>query len=387
MKKVKILFVTSQFSQGGAERYLYEICKHLDKTHFYIEILTVKNANHDFYYHKLKYLGVTVHELCIRRHLVSGYLKSFPAIARVVSRILTGCYNVCDYKVARFLKNFDVISVIQIENYYHLVPYHLNNMLIHLVSHQVQYGERDIYSLLNKKKRYHFVTMDDVQKDEVIQSKGDIDSFFYWPLALDLNQFKKINIDCLPHRQIKIGVFTRVSPEKPLDAFFEAFKELRVEVDATLHVYGRGNHNLYRNLLNNLQIKKFVVFEGHCEDMNNAVVNDGLSLCWMLSLNDTIGYAAIELAAAMMPVIFWNLGNSSLQEILRITNNAVHSYNDVKLLSDASVKALSDRSVLISIAKDLHSYTEKTWSIQRKIASLENKYLEVYKNNKGLDII
>jgi len=376
-EKVCILFVVSQFSQGGAERYLYEVIRHLNKNIFDIEILTRKNVDKEqFYFRKYVELGIPIHQrMTLRRSL---FIYSKWLNYRMLGALLKGYFYLRDkYWLPSFLSRFDVVSVIQIENYYNIMPYVSRNMFIHLMSHLVQYDGRDPYSLLDRKINYKFITMDSIQAQEVVSSRGHReDSFFCWPLAIDFNVFERRVEEATCSTVMKIGVFTRLSKEKPLDSMLEAFSLLAKKIDVTLHIYGGGDQALYTAYIESLGISDSVVFEGHCENMNDTLVQGGLSLCWSLSVNDTVGYSSIETAASMMPNVFWNLGEDTYEDVLARTFGAMHVFQDPEHLSEFSFKLLSNKSELKTVSANLYEYMHEKYSIEKRIDVLEKYFLD-----------
>ena len=58
-RRIRLVFVTSQFSQGGAERYLFETCRALDRKRFDIDILTCQDVDRAvFITQQLRGIGV-----------------------------------------------------------------------------------------------------------------------------------------------------------------------------------------------------------------------------------------------------------------------------------------------------------------------------------------
>src|SRR5206468_584165 len=130
--------------------------------------------------------------------------------------------------------------------------------------------------------------------------------------------------------------------EKPLGPLFECFRALRMHVPATLHVYGGGNPALYRADVDRLQLAPYITFEGHRESLVDTVVKDGLTMCWLMSVDTLLGYASIELAACAMPMLFWNYGRWNTQRIAGATGGAIRSFSSVDLFVEEAVRCLTD---------------------------------------------
>ncbi|MHA2283476.1 MAG: hypothetical protein ACXAC5_21760 [Promethearchaeota archaeon] len=383
-KKIRLIFVIFQFDQGGSERYLYELCKALNKDKFEIEILTKKNIKHtDYYYFKLKRQGISIHnKLSRRRYLGKKLILLFPKTS-----VFQKVFNLLDKILLRielnnFFEQYDLICFIQIENYYLLQQFFNNNsnIIIHLMSHQIQYEEQ-LYTECLPNRNYRFVLADRNQKRDLLGSEAESAEIHHFPLVLDMKN--RNFIYRLAHAfPIKIAVFTRLSPQKPIDFFLYAFNDLLESVDATLHIYGRGNPNTYTSTLNMLNIQNKVFFEGHRVNLEKSITQDRIGIGWMLSIDSYIGYASIELASFGLPLIFRNLYESRYEDIKSQTNGIVHSFHNISDFVDFNKETINHPDRLLTLGKKLREYVYSENDVVKHIHRLENLYRETVSTNK-----
>ncbi len=377
---VRVLFVINQFDQGGSERYLFELCSALDRHLFDVHILTRTGVDRTgFYYERLTAIGVPIH--AIRPH-VPDIRRFAPSIARWrpyrVGRNRISAW-LARRRIADVLRSFDVIACIQIENFLELQDAlgGCRGAVAHLMSNRFQYAY-DPYDEIRPDQQRRFVTFDQSQTDE-IRSIGNAE-IFQWPLSMDFSGYQLLSLPPASEQPVKIGIVTRLSREKPLGPLFRSFKRLQETVDATLHVYGGGDPSIFAEEIRRLGIGGQVVFEGHRQNLLEMVANDGLSMCWLMSVGTLLGYASIELAASGMPMVFWNFGPtdaSSTERISRETGGAVHSFDSVSEFAAFSHSCLSDRVRLYDLGANLRRHVLAKHDIHRNISALQDYYLEV----------
>ena len=383
---IRILFVINQFHQGGSERYLFELCSALDRRRFDLQILTRTGVDRSaFYYSRIEALGIPIH--AIRPH-VPDTRRFAPSLERwrpyrVARNRLSGW--LARRRIPDVLKSVDLIACMQLENFLALQDALGDDprVVVHLMSNRFQYAY-DPYDEIRSGWRYRFVTWNRSQTEE-IRSIGNSE-IFEWPLSMDFSGYPLLPVPQAPDRPMKIGIVTRLSREKPLGPLFRSFKALLERVDATLHVYGGGDPSIFADEIRDLGIGQRVRFEGHRENLLAMVANDGLSMCWLMSVGTLLGYASIELAASGMPMVFWNFGSgktSNTEQIRRETGGAVHSFDSVEGLVEFSHSCLTNHERLVELGGDLRRYILATHDIHRNIPMLHDYYVRVAKTAHG----
>jgi len=374
-RRIRLVFVISQFFQGGAERYLFEICRALDRKRFDIDILTLHGVDRAaFYYQQLRGIGIPIHEKLPR---VPDLRSRIPRLARSVpyraaSQRIGGA--LVKRALGGFLDAFDLVCIIQIENYFRL-QHGLESdgrTIVHLMSNRFQY-EYDFYDDCLADRRYRFIVCDKAQTAELADLKCLGYDVFEWPLSMDFTNYPVIPVPA-PSEHPRIGIFTRLSAEKPLDTLFEAFRALRQRVPATLHVYGAGDRTPPERVVASLGLTGHVFFEGHRPDMLSTLQDDGLSMCWLMAVDTLLGFASIEIAAAGVPMLFVNFGKATTDDVLSQTGGAMHTFQSPDALGRFAADCLTGSSALATLAAPLREYIRERHDIHRNIGRLENYY-------------
>lgn len=383
-QKIKILFITNHLFQGGAERYIFEVFRALDKDKFEVGLLVPHQVDEKhYYYSRLRELGLPIYRKLPRFRYFKGSLfglyNRISGLERFVEMVQKPWLRL---KFRHLIKPYDLICINLIENYYtvqHLLEDN-RQIIVHLMSNKFQYSY-DLYADCLPDRQYRFVLMDPRQREEIQDSPCAHADTVYVPLSLDFNEREYIYKLPVQPDPVKIGIFMRVSVDRPIEFLFYCFQMLLQNVEATLHIYGgqgygRGNPGMFYRTLDFLRIRDKVIFEGHRENLEETLREDNLSLVWMTSHGPTLGYASIEIASFGMPVVFWNLSSASYEEVLEQTRGAVHSFWQVTEFVNFNRRILTDPECLINLGKNLREYVIDENDISKNIKILEDYYLK-----------
>jgi glycosyltransferase involved in cell wall biosynthesis len=382
--KIRILFVHSQLVQHGSERYLYEICKGLDKDRFEIHILTrfflVRN---NFYFSKLLDIGCEIHtKLLSIRHLrypIKFIFEKYNFI-RVFIKFLHSFLVKIIYN--NFFDRYDVIAVVGIETYCDALAPLLdnnNNVVIHHVNHQFQF-ERNYF---DECKQKNIVILDDQQRQEIIESKISDALCFFLPLPMSFDNFENIGISKVFNRNHKrIAVFSRLFKDRPNEPLFRCFSEFKkVYPNSEMYFYGDGDSSQYSKLLSDLGILDHVIFRGHSKSISTSIINDKIDILWLVSMGKSISYSSIEISAFGMPMVFWNLNEVDNLKILDDTNGAINSFNNLKGFIDFNLGICDNEKELKRIGQNIRRYVINYYDLNNNIKNLEKYYLTFSKSN------
>lgn len=329
MRKKKILWVVYDFVQAGGQRYVYEICKALNKEKYEIHFLKVSPLNHDknwdseFYYQPTLDLGSKI--------VILGELKKMSPSDDSANKkisLLKKVFNQRPFKVNKssgdktriktFLSSYDYINFSGLNVYRSLctaIGSEYENGIIHILTARFQ-DKKNIYGDYNKELNYHFVSgfSNDTLKFELEGFKNYRHT--YYPIAFETVPYKIPEIE-KKDRKFVIAVFTRLSNMKPLDPYFYAVKLLLERlVNVELRIYGAGDPEElgFIRQLNYLYITKSVSFCGHLESIPAELTNNEIDLIWFQSNNQLpAGYAALEIAMSGLPQIFWDFADIGLK--------------------------------------------------------------------------
>lgn len=377
--RIRLLFVSGQFVQGGSERFLFEVCRALDPRRYSIDILTWRRVQPtDYYYRRLEALGITIHRklpqrVYFRKRL--SFLYRWRGFQGVMDAVNDAHYRLV---LGTFLDQFGVINVIQIENYLTLQPVLANDdrVIVYLMSNGFQYSD-NIYAKCWPGRRYRFVLSDPLQKEDLRGTPCAQAETTLFPLALDCTGREQVTLTPPTLGPVKIGIFMRLSPERPLEPLFYCFHDLAKVVNATLHVYGSGDPAQFSRVLQLLGIEERVTFEGHTADLERTLKSDDLSLVWMTSHGPILGYASLEVASFGVPIVFWNLSTTPYEQILDETSRAVHSFDCVTDFVNFNVGLLTRQERLVELGPRLRAYVHDSYDIHRHIATLEDYFARV----------
>jgi len=95
-------------------------------------------------------------------------------------------------------------------------------------------------------------------------------------------------------------------PRKGLDVLIKAFKLILKEIDSQLVIVGKGNHTIYKNLVD--PIKDKIVFTGYIDDNTLKKIYSICDVYVCPSHLEGFGLTILEALAAGKPVVATNVG-------------------------------------------------------------------------------
>lgn len=320
--KKKILWVVYDFNQAGGQRYVYEVCKALNKQKYQVDVLKVapmgidKNWDKEFYYQPTLDLGCNIILLDDLIALTNSSNKVERIFKRTFLKPKLPKQNGTTI-IKAFLSEYTSVNFSGINVYKTLCisrGLEPQNGIIHILTAKFQ-DKINIYEGLNKPYPYRFVSSftDDILKYELADFKNY--QHVYYPLCFETIPFDVPKVEKVNNR-FTIAVFTRLSNMKPLDPYFYALKLLLEKgIDVELHVYGAGDPEDagFLRQLQYLYIADRVIFQGHLESIPEGIKTAGIDLIWFQCNNQLpAGYAALEVAMSALPQIFWDFSNLGL---------------------------------------------------------------------------
>ncbi|TDW47143.1 glycosyltransferase involved in cell wall biosynthesis [Flavobacterium sp. 270] len=386
MSKIKILWVVYDFVQAGGQRYVYEICKALDKQKYQIDLLQVNAINNDKNWKNEYYYEPTIDLGCRIFSLVDIYDKSIKKLTpfqkninKILKRVtLKTIFK--DHSIQNeqsILK--DLFSEYKFINFSGISVYdtvcvnkglYFTNGIVHILTAKFQ--GIDIYKGFNKQLHYNFVSgfEPEILKYELNEFKTY--KHTYLPLSLECKPFTA-GFD--PSRtRLVIGVFTRLSFMKPLDPYFYALKLLLEEgVDVELKIYGAGDPVAlgFIRQLEYLYIKDRVFFCGHSDSITNTLCDEKFDLIWFQASNTQLaGYAALEIAIGGVPQVLWDFNKL-----------------DNKTETDTFFKSFTNLTKFVSYTKDLLSSKDKLKNLGLQQQDYVLEHHSITKNISLLDVI
>lgn len=392
MRKIRFLIVSGSLAQAGNERWIYEICKAMNKETFEVGVLCgkkylkiEKDQNFgNYYYHELKKLGVRLYEY------LDDKPKSDP-ISRIVYRSMRLARHLIgkpktktSKQIVSLLKESDVICLIDFYNYSPLKDViHKcceGRFFIVLHSHKVQF-DYDPYYWFEKDLIYRFTYCCPKQVTE-IESSGlslEKNDFFFAPLVLDLSDYPNL-FNPIKNKTLIFSIFTRIAWTKSIDVFITAFAKLREQLsyECVLNVYGEIQDEQYHQQLQQLMSEQglnthSVRFMGHSLDMAESITQDGVNIYWGIAMNASCSYSSIEIGALGVPCFFWNQDAiTDYRTILEQTGNSMIAHNDIRNFVADNIRFATDDGLLSELSARQRRFFTERHDISNKIKDFES---------------
>lgn len=395
MNKIRLLFVCGSLAQSGNERWLYEICKNIDREQFEISVLcdvcyvrTGKKERiaHNFYYHELKKINVSIYEK-LQSFIKPTYLERIVRKSKVAfNKIFRGGRNRPSSAVTNLIKSADVVGVIDFYNYIivkeALHEYAENRFFILLHTHKAQYYGYDFYShSFDQNRIYNFANMSARQISELAESgfPADKHNFFYAPLVLDLSGFPLV-FNPIENETVVFSIFTRISKTKPLEEMLKAYELIQKNLNgkSVLNIYGEKFDKVYYeyllDLISRLQIAKGSIrFMGHSQNIAESIKRDKVNIYWGITNSALLGYASIEIGAMGVPSIFWDLDESIDSDALfKQTDESLVAYHKTEDFAAANVRYASNNQSLCELSTNLRDYIFRNHHIANRIEEFQD---------------
>ncbi len=308
--KKKILFVVAEFWQAGGERQTFEIISNLIAENVEIEILSLRNLNSeiskdDYYYHKYIDLKIKIHFLNDVQSTNTPTIKQ-----RIFNKFKIKDLPLQNQPLIDFFFPFQKVFFMG-EYTLPIVERFLNETIIEKSFVFIQFSIFQVpenYNRFDKNKSYNFISGFKDAEIEIELAEFENYNHFYFPLSISIGGNPKyLNWE---NKIKKIGIFTRITANKPLDVFFYALHLLLSEGEKIeLHIFGDcpEDMKIILNCIDYLKIDKAVFFHGHQTNMKEVAIESKIDLVWFHSYYGAPGgYASFDLASLGIPQLFWN---------------------------------------------------------------------------------
>lgn len=378
--KIKVLFVVSEFYQAGTQRFTYELDRALNKELFSVEILCLLPLNasdrfKDYYYQKHIELGSKIHFLNDINQLTSPSLKQ-----KLQHRLVNKPYPDERFLIKSFFNQFDCISIMGEYNfkeiYKYISPENKYKLLIHIQNSKYQI--KSTYEAFPKNEEFHFVS--GFHEDQINYELSEFSNFKHTYYNLNLrfdNEFVKTSYQS--SIKPKIGIFTRLTPAKPLDPFIYSFQLVNEQIPAAeFHIFGSGDPKKegIDRYVQQLKLEQAIHFRGHQENILKTAVEEEFDLVWLHGYHGLPGgWVGFDISTAKIPQLFWDFGNN---------NGKYYSFfpmfNSVSELAKRSISLLSNPTEAKMLADEQFTYTNENYNISKNIHVVEQLYLQIANN-------
>ncbi|MBC7845867.1 MAG: hypothetical protein H7Y10_05200 [Flavobacterium sp.] len=382
MEKIKILFVVADFYQAGAQRFVYEIDKALDRNKFQVEILCLEEIsilNKDWngrYYESLhKKIGtkITYIDNFLEKQPLSLSLRIFRKITRNKFKKAKPKYK---SNFSLFFDQFDVIHWMGEYTYIHSLPLYIRKKSI-IYSMCAKFQDENLYSHYDFEYPYNFMSgFKPIEVEHEYSQFKKINHFFF-PLVMKIFQkekqwfYKKTKV-------YKIGIFTRLNSYKPLDPFFYSFQLLLEKLpNCELHIYGNGDPEKEGMIgcLKRLGLQEKVFFRGHQANIIETAITEHINLSWFQGYNNDrpAGYAGLDICSTGTPLICWDFFDKPNDYF----NETYPHYKSMTKFVSKSIDVLTNGKAANLLSELQFQDVLITRDVNKHIRELEKEYLAI----------
>ena len=377
MNKIEVLFVVEMFYRAGAERFAYEIDSALDKSKFKLTILCLEekesispNWKERYYESRHEALGTKISFIdpFLEKRTTSRWERIFHKLTRRKFKRQKNKFNSSLYS---YLNEFEVIHWMGEYTFIHSVPENIKKKSL-IYSMSAKFQNAHLYDSYEFDYPYHFISGFKLEEGEYSQFKNIKHTFFPLLMKIPVKE-KKWNFN---EKAIKkIGIFTRLNRNKPLDPFFYAFQLLLDKMsNVELHVFGNGDPKTEGiiNYLERLGITEKVFFRGHQDDILETTINENIDLSWFQGYNNDrpAGYAGFDICTTGTPLVCWDFFAKPFNPY----NEIYPHFKNLNDFVDFSIEILNDKEKAESLSMSQFTDVLETRNIDKYISVLENLY-------------
>ncbi len=381
MGNKNILFIVSDFYSGGAQRETYELDLELKKRGVELEILCLHSLNSniyfkDHYFPEHHRIGTKIHFLQEYKFSLQSKNKLLNSILRKLFRRIIHYYDT--KKISNFLKEYHEVFFMG-EFVYQYLSNDLTTGTLPTINIFTMCSrfQGAYYRKFDPNNKYYFIDGFDTKEQVLFEFEGFNNYLHkFFPLSLAITQKYKMWV--FNHTSTKkIGIFTRLSPDKPLDPFFYSFHILLTKIkNVELHVFGAGNPTEagYTRYLDHLKINTNVFFRGHQQNIKESVIKEEIDLVWFQGyLNRPAGYAGLDIALTGTPQLFWDFSMGSNLDANKLDSVYPH-FNDILKFTEASQLVLNSEEFALHLSNIQYNNVLESKDMSRNFEMIKDLF-------------
>lgn len=382
MNGLSVGIVVGNLQQGGSERYTFELAKALQKANFRVTLIVpmrVLRREH-FYVARIKEQGIRIEPELPWLYKTNLIPKPLMNQAWTVFRLL----NRRRLKRARnSLESFDVISVIQVEMLVYLIRARLltSTLIVHLMSHRIQYVSNP-YEEIGLARCFLFVCMDETQQQELTSLHGEESHSVVVPLFIQGSEFQVVPVNDTD--KTRVAVFIRLSAERVIKPLFYAFELLTKKTWAELYIFGSGHDQSLIDLVHALGLTDKVHFMGHSSNMRESIVEHKINLSFSVMIDGTLGYSSIELALLGVPMVFFNAGELTDEQITSRYGEIFEVGNSAERVGQLGIELANSERRRRHAVDSLRTFVQQRHSLEFSMREISRIYRDVAAKNSML---
>ena len=322
--KTNLIFFLARFGFGGAGNSVYRLASSLDTKKYQVHIICLGECAYE---NNFKKKNIKVHKIKKKRLIFSIF-----KLKKIVEQL------------TKTTKRNIFISNINYTNIFCSLIFMFNNKLKLIAFERTPIQELEIYFNLTdfiKKNLLKFLLKISYNRfDKIIcnsnyivkhlKSKYKIDSTFIHPPSIVTNQSQIFKKKFKKEKIINIVTICRLSREKKINEILLALNEIKNN-HFIFHILGEGpEKNKLEVLVNNLGLKKKVIFHGHIKNVNKILKSAHLYI--NSSYFEGFPNSVVEAAYMGVPIIA-SQSFGGINEILEKGKFGEFYYNGYKELA------------------------------------------------------
>ncbi len=375
MKPARLLFFSTSFTYGGAERHTLNLIKHLDENRFSIGLIYLDDVDP------------------LKVNLVEKDLF----ICRCLRR--TGKFDLSViHQVTRMLKELSVDLLICVEQYpllYACLSKYISrsgSTKIAVILHQLAPPNGIWNNLKNFLYRFlinsidkvffvcqaqadHWVTQLQVNRSISIVMHNGVDASVFSPDRFSFSDLFDIRQECyFSGDDIIFGICARFSPEKSHSDFIRGIHRARTSnprIKGILIGDGPRREEI-ENLIRHMGLSTAFHITGFVNDVRPYLaICDALILC---SHSETFSLSALESMAMAKPLIMTDIGGAR-EQILDGRTGFLYKCGDVEHLADIMLWIATHTDKKKRIGSNAQAYLKAHYSLQAMINGYTQQFL------------
>ena len=236
----------------------------------------------------------------------------------------------------------------------------------------------------------HFKILDDLKALVLLtdSAKNDVMREFDYNHFVSIPNF--ISDDALEYEPVekeydKIGIFSRISPEKNITDAIKAFNIVsKVNDKVILEIYGRtdlyGNNknelNHLKSLVKHYNLEDKVIFKGYIEDVSEQMRKSLLTL--LVSDHEGLPLSLLESMANSTPVVCYDIDYGPKDVITNGVDGIIVEHGDYKALADNIIELLNNPQKAVEMGINAKKKIKNEFSASVTCKKWEDLFVNIY---------
>lgn len=360
---LKIVYLINHAGKGGSENYIYSL---IERLHGKVaECYLIYNED-GLLVDRVKKLGVKTFNIKMRNPFDLKAAKALSSLCKELDVDVVHSHFLRENYIAVLSKLYNGKIKAIFTNH---VPLH-NNLPTRIFNSIFTFFNDGIIAVYNRGKDLLKSNWVYSKRMHVIFNSVDVD---YWsnPEPSTIREELKINDD-----EFVISCMARFTEEKGQRFLIEALAKLKDIAPRKFKCILGGDGPLLaecKNLVKKYELEQHVMFIGYRQDTKN--IYHGIDLYVSPSSNEAMSYSIIEVLACGVPVVATNVGGCTDIINHNTACGEIVEYGDIKALSDAIIKFMSDEDFYNSVKSKAVDVVRQNFNIDKMVKETYNLYI------------